>query len=279
MATQVDFQASPTMQENPPQVKKRKRASNSDDMSPAKRGNLQEVNGNGLSSNETPVPETNSFSDPSSASNFPPHPQSQHDEASSNMIAALQAHGQMGNYTGHIEQQGFEMGSPTQGAPQPYMQAYQQHTPTGQAGVGSDDASGLRKPEVGTDEWHKVRRDNHKEVERRRRETINEGINELARIVPGSEKNKGSVLQRTVQELTTLRARVEEYERQGNLSNNVLEQAVRELSSANDNLKHNLTALEADNKSLKDRAGRYAQRLREMGETLDDDDDLPKFES
>jgi len=35
-------------------------------------------------------------------------------------------------------------------------------------------------------------------VERRRRETINEGINELAKIVPGSEKNKGAILSRAV---------------------------------------------------------------------------------
>jgi len=53
--------------------------------------------------------------------------------------------------------------------------------------------SSAPKPPVGSDEWHRVRRDNHKEVERRRRETINEGITELARIVPGSEKNKGSI--------------------------------------------------------------------------------------
>lgn len=85
-----------------------------------------------------------------------------------------------------------------------------------------------RKPAVGTDEWHRVRKDNHKEgksklgspfgsshapcwadpggvVERRRRETINEGINELAKIVPGCEKNKGSILQRAVSFITQLR--------------------------------------------------------------------------
>ncbi|KAI7893599.1 uncharacterized protein EV154DRAFT_409712, partial [Mucor mucedo] len=49
---------------------------------------------------------------------------------------------------------------------------------------------------VGSDEWHKQRRENHKQVERRRRENINEGINEIARIVPGCEKNKGSILNR-----------------------------------------------------------------------------------
>jgi hypothetical protein len=42
-------------------------------------------------------------------------------------------------------------------------------------------------------------------VERRRRETINEGINELAKIVPGCEKNKGSILQRAVQFITQLK--------------------------------------------------------------------------
>ncbi|KAG0222489.1 hypothetical protein B0O80DRAFT_494423 [Mortierella sp. GBAus27b] len=54
------------------------------------------------------------------------------------------------------------------------------------------------KPVPGTEEWHKMRRDNHKEVERRRRETINEGINDIARMVPNSDKNKGSVLRQAV---------------------------------------------------------------------------------
>ncbi|KAF9931040.1 basic helix-loop-helix protein [Linnemannia zychae] len=54
------------------------------------------------------------------------------------------------------------------------------------------------KAAVGSPEWHKIRRDNHKEVERRRRETINEGINDLAKVVPNSEKNKGSILREAV---------------------------------------------------------------------------------
>jgi hypothetical protein len=36
-------------------------------------------------------------------------------------------------------------------------------------------------------------------VERRRRETINTGINALKGLVPGCEKNKGSILQRAVE--------------------------------------------------------------------------------
>ncbi|OBZ74673.1 Transcriptional regulator CBF1 [Grifola frondosa] len=47
----------------------------------------------------------------------------------------------------------------------------------------------------------KMRKDNHKEVERRRRGNINEGINELGRIVPNGsgEKAKGAILSRAVQ--------------------------------------------------------------------------------
>ncbi|KIP06638.1 hypothetical protein PHLGIDRAFT_72355 [Phlebiopsis gigantea 11061_1 CR5-6] len=51
------------------------------------------------------------------------------------------------------------------------------------------------------DEWARQRKDNHKEVERRRRGNINEGINELGRIVPNGsgEKAKGAILARAVQ--------------------------------------------------------------------------------
>ncbi|KAI0729689.1 hypothetical protein C8Q72DRAFT_777557 [Fomitopsis betulina] len=51
------------------------------------------------------------------------------------------------------------------------------------------------------EEWTRQRKDNHKEVERRRRGNINDGINELGRIVPNGsgEKAKGAILSRAVQ--------------------------------------------------------------------------------
>jgi bHLH factor len=54
---------------------------------------------------------------------------------------------------------------------------------------------------MGSDEWARQRKDNHKEVERRRRGNINEGITELGRIVPNGsgEKAKGAILSRAVQ--------------------------------------------------------------------------------
>ncbi|KAL8931485.1 MAG: hypothetical protein Q9211_006930 [Gyalolechia sp. 1 TL-2023] len=98
------------------------------------------------------------------------------------------------------------------------------------------------KPSVGSDEWHKVRRDNHKEgkyhIERRRRETINEGINELAKIVPGCEKNKGSILQRAVEYITQLKANEERAIAKYNQDKMLMEGVVNELTTSVDSLKN-----------------------------------------
>ncbi|KAI6147831.1 hypothetical protein BKA82DRAFT_4144645 [Pisolithus tinctorius] len=69
------------------------------------------------------------------------------------------------------------------------------------ATTGGRASRGGRNPAMGTDEWARQRKDNHKEVERRRRGNINEGIDELGRIVPNSsgEKAKGAILTRAVQ--------------------------------------------------------------------------------
>jgi TolA-binding protein len=61
------------------------------------------------------------------------------------------------------------------------------------------------KPPVGSPDWHRVRRENHKEVERRRREAINDGITALAKIVPGCERAKGSILARAVEYIEQLK--------------------------------------------------------------------------
>ncbi|KAI1824440.1 hypothetical protein F4861DRAFT_530971 [Xylaria intraflava] len=98
-------------------------------------------------------------------------------------------------------------------------------------------SSTQQKLAVGSEEWHKQRKDNHKEVERRRRETINEGINELAKIVPGCEKNKGSILQRAVAYITQLRQNEVQNIEKWTLEKLLTEQAIQELSTSNDKLK------------------------------------------
>lgn len=105
------------------------------------------------------------------------------------------------------------------------------------AGNDSPPSTSAHKPQVGSEEWHKVRRDNHKEVERRRRETINEGINELAKIVPGCEKNKGSILQRAVQFITQLKENEQQNIEKWTLEKLLTEQAITELSASCDKFK------------------------------------------
>jgi hypothetical protein len=74
-------------------------------------------------------------------------------------------------------------------------------------------------------------------VERRRRETINEGINELAKIVPGCEKNKGSILQRAVQYIGQLKDAEGTNLEKWTLEKLLLDQAINELSTTCDRLK------------------------------------------
>lgn len=109
------------------------------------------------------------------------------------------------------------------------------HTPGGEPPTHAHPSAPLTtsmagKPAVGSTEWHKVRKDNHKEVERRRRETINEGINELAKIVPGCEKNKGSILQRAVQYIQKLQDDLQANIDKWTFEKLVTEQAIGDLS-------------------------------------------------
>lgn len=92
----------------------------------------------------------------------------------------------------------------------------------------------------GQTKWHRLFRRHFTDtalVERRRRETINEGINELAKIVPGCEKNKGSILQNAVRYITKLKEDEQQAIEKWTLEKLLTEQAIAELSSSNDKLK------------------------------------------
>lgn len=86
-------------------------------------------------------------------------------------------------------------------------------------------------------------------MERRRRETINEGINELAKIVPGCEKNKGSILQRAVQYITQLRENETKNIEKWTLEKMLTEQAIAELSHRIDDQKMEIKHLKELNGS------------------------------
>jgi hypothetical protein len=100
-----------------------------------------------------------------------------------------------------------------------------------------DPESPSNRPLVGSEEWHRQRRDNHKEVERRRRETINDGISELSKIVPGCEKNKGSILARAVQYIQQLKENESHNIEKWTLDKLLTDQAMAELQQNNEKLK------------------------------------------
>ncbi|KAI1268550.1 hypothetical protein F5Y18DRAFT_415259 [Xylariaceae sp. FL1019] len=122
-------------------------------------------------------------------------------------------------------------------------------------------SSNLPKPTVGSEEWHKLRKDNHKNVERRRRETINEGINELAKIVPGCEKNKGSILSRAVTFIQQLKDNEATNIEKWQLEKLLTEQALQELSRSNDKLKQECERAYRDAQTWKNLAQSHGLEL------------------
>jgi mannitol-specific phosphotransferase system IIBC component len=107
------------------------------------------------------------------------------------------------------------------------------------------------KPAVGSEEWHRLRRENHKQVERRRRETINDGINEIARIVPGCEKNKGSILQRAAVYIRQLREAEAATVEKWTLEKLLTDQAISELNRQVEALKNENERIVLQNNYLK----------------------------
>ncbi|KAG5420119.1 CBF1 [Candida metapsilosis] len=119
---------------------------------------------------------------------------------------------------------------------------------------GSDySQAGATKPQHGSEEWHKQRKDNHKEVERRRREAINVGIKELAELIPTRDTNKTQILQRAVEYIKRLKENENNNIEKWTLEKLLTEQAVSELSASNEKLKQEL-----------ERAYREIERLKEQ---------------
>ncbi|EMG47035.1 CBF1 Transcriptional regulator CBF1 [Candida maltosa Xu316] len=125
---------------------------------------------------------------------------------------------------------------PTPAVPVP-AERFQNYEQTGSDEQPEHDTS---KPPHGTEEWHKQRRENHKEVERKRREAINIGIRELAKLIPTTDTNKAQILQRSVEFIKRLKENENNNIEKWTLEKLLTEQAVSELSASNEKLKHEL---------------------------------------
>lgn len=113
------------------------------------------------------------------------------------------------------------------------------------------------KPPVGSPEWHRQRRDNHKEVERRRRENINEGIHTLSQIVPNCDKNKGQILQRAAEYIRQLKETEATLIQKYTIEKLLNEQSIAELSNTNEKLKKELAQAWEEVKIWKKKAGEH----------------------
>lgn len=171
--------------------------------------------------------------------------------------------------------------------PAVHNQPVHNHSSTAAAVYAAREAQNMgQKPPVGSPEWHTIRKNNHKEgkvishfatmflypnyhchpVERRRRETINEGINEIAKIVPGCEKAKGSILQRAIQYIGTLQAEHKAMSSRCEAINMTTNHAITEISAQN-------TKLKGEVNRRGDVALKWIQRCREAGLEFDDYED------
>lgn len=108
-------------------------------------------------------------------------------------------------------------------------------------------------------------------MERRRREAINEGINEISRLVPNCDKNKGAILQRAIEYIQHLHEEKNGLTRRWEQDNLTTTQAISEVSAQNSKLKNEVNR----------RGGiamKWLQRCRDAGLVFDDYDEAKELE-
>ncbi|QPG72734.1 hypothetical protein FOA43_000035 [Brettanomyces nanus] len=98
----------------------------------------------------------------------------------------------------------------------------------------------MGKPAHGTEEWHRLRKLNHKEVERRRRESINMAIHELQDLLPTHNSNKSQIIKRAAEYIRRLKENESANIEKWTLEKLIMDQTVNELANSNEKLKSEL---------------------------------------
>lgn len=86
----------------------------------------------------------------------------------------------------------------------------------------------------------KIKKLNHKEVERRRRETINNAIRELQELVPTTHTNKAQIIRKASEFIKKLKEKEENLVNKWTLEKIITDQAISELANSNEKLKTEL---------------------------------------
>ncbi|ODV96105.1 hypothetical protein PACTADRAFT_26255, partial [Pachysolen tannophilus NRRL Y-2460] len=90
------------------------------------------------------------------------------------------------------------------------------------------------------EDMERVRKNNHKEVERRRRENINQGIKELQVLLPTHDSNKSQIIKNAVEYIKRLKENENSNIEKWTLEKLITDQAVSELAASNEKLKQEL---------------------------------------
>lgn len=109
-------------------------------------------------------------------------------------------------------------------------------------------------------------------MERRRREAINEGINQIARLVPNCDKNKGAILQRAIEYILQLQDAKKHIDQQFEDHSLTTNQAINELSASNQKLN-------AEISRRNEIALKWLQRCRDAGLEFDDYEEAKELET
>ncbi|TID30010.1 hypothetical protein CANINC_001379 [Pichia inconspicua] len=97
----------------------------------------------------------------------------------------------------------------------------------------------------------KLKKMNHKEVERRRRETINNAIKELQDLVPTTHTNKAQIIRKASEYIKKLKEKEENLVNKWTLEKIITDQAISELATSNEKLKSELEKAYRENERFK----------------------------
>ncbi|KAH3684539.1 hypothetical protein WICPIJ_004489 [Wickerhamomyces pijperi] len=106
--------------------------------------------------------------------------------------------------------------------------------------LAATDKTDKAKPEKDSEEYHRIRKESHKEVERRRRENINAGIRELSALLPTTETHKYLILTKAAEYIKRLKENESNNTEKWTLEKLLKEQTNNELSASNEKLKNEL---------------------------------------
>ncbi|KAJ2256671.1 basic helix-loop-helix protein [Coemansia sp. RSA 455] len=121
-------------------------------------------------------------------------------------------------------------------------------------------------PEAGSEEWLRLRRLAHKEVEQRRRDVINTGIDRLAELVPGAERHRGRIVNQAVDYIHRLKETEAQNIEKWTIEKLLADQVISGLTNQ-------LEQLKRENKRLKRKIKAVADVSQLADSPVDDDDD------